>query len=37
MIYKLKGGYIYQVASREFPFAASCSDNKNRPKKLLNK
>ena len=26
MIYKLTCGYIYEVASREFSFAATCSE-----------
>ena len=34
MICKLTRGYIYQVASREFPFAATCSEKKNRPQKF---
>ena len=32
MICKLTRGYIYQVASREFPFAATCSEKEYSPK-----
>ena len=32
---KLTRDYIYQVASREFPFAATCSEKKIDPKNLL--
>ena len=31
-IYKKRGGYIYQVALGEFPFAAACSEKEEAQK-----